>query len=67
MNVVSAGDSSSRVVDELSGEPYVWDPAPMILILKDALRDQVRPNDYDQQVEEATEKYSYRVVEKDPS
>ncbi len=56
-----------RVVDELSGEPYVWDPAPMILILKDALRDQVRPNDYDQQVEEAKEKYSYRVVEKDPS
>lgn len=51
-----------RVVNDLNGEIYHWDPAPMVLILKKALQEQLRPGEYDKKIAGARQEYSYRVL-----
>jgi hypothetical protein len=50
-----------RVLDLRRGEPYRWDPAPMVLILEHSLRQRLRPGNRAERVRKLRERFEYRV------
>jgi len=51
------------VVDETTGEPFVWQPAPMIIPVKQEVRDRASGRAFADQVAEAAKGFSFGRVE----
>ncbi|HEX2644776.1 MAG TPA: histone deacetylase [Thermoanaerobaculia bacterium] len=49
--------AEGRIVDARTGEPFAWQPAPMVLPVSEALRQRLQGSEYERQVAEAAGRY----------
>ena len=50
-----------RVVDDRTGEPFIWRPAPMVMPVTDRLRTLVESEEYERQVKAEAERHAFRI------